>query len=94
MSLAQNLPLALMQTQWSSQLNPLLQIPMLQGVAISNLVLKTGANQINHLLQRKPQGWFVTDINASATIYRSQPFNSNTLTLTSSAPVTVSLWVY
>ncbi len=94
MSLPLNLPLSLMQVKWSSELNPLLSLPFIHGVELMNLSLQTGANTVNHMLQRQQQGWFITDINAAASIYRSQPFNKTTLTLTSSANCVVSLWVY
>lgn len=89
-----NSPFMLMQTAWKSQLDPLLAVPMTNGLQLAGIVLGTGATSINHLLGRMMQGWFITDQNASAAIYRSLAFNAKTLTLTSSAPVTVSLWVY
>ena len=48
----------------------------------------------NHGLQQTMQGWMITDINAAATVYRSQPLNDKTLTLTSSAACTVDLVVF
>jgi hypothetical protein len=51
------------------------------------------AQVINHGLQRQPQGWFLTDNNADATIWRSA-WNSLTLTLTASANATVNIWVF
>lgn len=87
--------LSLMQTVWRSILNPLLGIPFLSGVQLSNISLVSSSpNVINTTLQRMQQGWFITDITGSATLYRSAPFNSLTLTLTASAPCTVSLWVF
>lgn len=94
MSLPQQLPLSAMQTTWATQLEPLLSFPPNNGLLIKNLALVTGANSINHKLQRLPQGWMIIDQNAVATFYRSQPLNNLTLTLTSSATVTVSLWVF
>lgn len=84
----------LMQTGWSTQLNPWIQNPMSQGVYLENVALANGATQINHKLDRMMQGWMITDINGAATIYRSQPLNSKTLTLTSNAAVTVNLYVF
>jgi hypothetical protein len=86
--------LQMLQTQWASQLNPVLANPLTDPLIIKNVSLASGANVINHKLQRMQQGWILSDITASATIYRSQPFNDLTLTLTSSAPCTVSLVVY
>lgn len=82
------------ETQWSSILNPVIANPIVQGVQISNIAIKTGTNVINHLLDRNQQGWFVTDATAAITLYRSKPLNDKTLTLVASAPATISLWVY
>lgn len=84
----------LLETNWASQLNPLLSNPLLGGFQLSNIGLNNGVTMINHLLQRKMQGWFIIDQDGAASIYRSQPFNSTTLTLTSNAAVTVNLWVF
>jgi hypothetical protein len=83
-----------MQSAWRAILNPIIAIPMLSGLQLSNIALKTGVNVINTMLARQQQGWFITDIDAAITLYRSAPFNSSTLTLTASAPASLSLWVY
>lgn len=83
-----------LQTQWSALLNPLLSNPVSKGNLLVNVPLISGVTVVNHLLDRQQQGWMITDLTASAKIYRSQPFNSKTLTLTSDAPCTVSLLVY
>lgn len=89
-----NTNLMLMQNRWSSQLNPVLANPLTNPTILKNIALVSGANVINHKLGQTMQGWFVTDINASATVYRSAPFNDLTLTLTASAPCTISLGVF
>jgi hypothetical protein len=86
--------LMLMQNKWSSIINPLLSNPLNSALILKNVVLKSGDNVINHLLSRKQQGWFLTDIQGAATIYRSASFNDTTLTLNSSAPVTVNIGVF
>lgn len=85
-----------MQTQWAAILNPVVANPIVNGLSLANVSLKSGTNVINHTLQRKMQGWFYTDIQAAATIHRpaTAPFNNLTLTLVASAPATVNLWVY
>lgn len=83
-----------MQNKWASQLNPLLNQPANNGIILSNINLVTGVNVINHKLNKKQQGWIITDLNAAVTIYRSQPFNDKTLTLTSSGPCTINLQVF
>ena len=80
--------------RWASIINPVIDLAPNQGTLIGPVDLTTGVNQVNHLLQRIPQGWIIVDQNASASIYRSAPFNKLTLTLTTSAPVSVKLWVF
>lgn len=89
------LPLDLMQTRWASVLNPVLALPILSGIQLSDIFLAaTVATPINHLLSRLPQGWLVTDINAAANVWRVSPFNKSTLVLKSDIDVTISLWVF
>jgi hypothetical protein len=86
--------LMLMQKQWASQINPALFNVLLQGNILPNVNLINGSTTFNHYLGRGLMGWFVVDQNAAATIYRSKPLNTQTLTLTSDAEVTVSLWIF
>jgi len=94
MNLPQKLPLDLMQTKWSAILNPLLQNPLNSINILKNISLSNGSTVINHGLGRQQQGWFISDIQGAATIYRSAPFNALTLTLTSNAAVTVDIGVF
>jgi hypothetical protein len=84
----------MMQTKWKSVLDPFLENPLNSVTFINDVKLKIGVNVVNHLLQKIQHGWIVTDIQGPATVYRSAPFNDQTLVLTSSAAVTVSLGVY
>lgn len=79
---------------WAAALNPIVTNAILSGNSINNVALKNGVTVINHGLGRDMQGWFITDINGAANVFRSAPMNSLTLTLTSSAAVTANLWVY
>lgn len=94
MNLPQKLPLPLMQTQWAAILNPVVSNPLNAINILKSVSLANGSNVINHGLGQQQQGWFITDIQGSATIYRSAPFNNLTLTLTSSAAVTVDIGVF
>lgn len=85
---------SLMQTSWKAALTPVLQNEINQGLLISNVPISAGVNTINHLLSRNQQGYIITDITAAATLFRSQPLNDKTLTLTSSANCVISLWVF
>lgn len=94
MALPLRLSWGLAQDRWASSLNPIIQFPPNQGTLLKNVSLDVGVNQVNHKLGRNQQGWIVTDIDAAAQIYRSQPFNSTILTLTSDVACTINLWVY
>jgi|SRR5271165_6923533 len=86
--------LSLLQTAWAQQLNPVIQAPTAVPVLLKQIILTTGDNVINTRLGRLQQGWFIIDINAPVTIYRSAPFNSLTLTLNSSGNATINLAVF
>lgn len=86
--------LTLLQSQWASQLEPVINFPPVKGRLIKDVALAIGANKIDHKLGRQPQGWVIADINAAATVYRSEPFNELTLTLTSNAVATAQIWVF
>ena len=96
MSLPQKLPYELHQTQWASQLNPLLANLLVQGMLLNGQNLATGVNVINHKLGRAPQGWFLVAPQAAAIVYQNalQPNPTLHLTLTSDADVLTSIWVF
>lgn len=87
-------PAGPIETRWKAILDPILRNPLNSVSIIKGVELSSGSNVINHLLGREQQGWFIVDINAAATIYRSAAFNDLTLTLTSSANVTVNIGVF
>lgn len=97
-SLPQRLQLPAMQTQWASQLDPIIANPMNSLLLLKGVVLKTGANSVNHRLGQTLQGWFITRYNGSwAQVYDTQASNQTpqlTLNLEASAPVTVDLAVF
>lgn len=78
----------------SSTLNPIIASPLSSVSILENIALINGATVINHGLGRTLRGWFLSDVNGASDIYRSQPFNDKTLTLNSSAVVTVSIGVF
>lgn len=79
---------------WAASLNPVIANP-LNGISIlQNIKVFTGKNIINHGLGRLQQGWFLTDLQGNITLFRSAPFNSNTLILTSSGNATLSIGVF
>lgn len=89
--------LSQMQTQWSSQLNPLLSCPLVNGRLIESITLTTGSNTINHRLSRNLVGYIVCLKSADVTIYDTQATNAmtdKTLRLTASGPAVITLWVF
>lgn len=93
--LSTKLPWELAQTKWAADINPILGLPILAGNQINSIPLTANVPKvINHLLQRMPQGWFLVDTNANATIWRSALWTNTTLTLEASANVTISVYVY
>ena len=81
-------------TKWKSLIDPLLKNQLNNVSILNNIELQVGNNRIAHKLGKKPQGWLILDINAAATIYRSQPFDDLFLTLNSNAIATISLGVF
>lgn len=89
--------LQLMQSNWATQLNPLLRNPLSNGQVLQSVVLASGDNTINHKLGRKLQGWCIVRQRASASIYDKQDSNlfpELTLVLNASAAVTVDIYVF
>lgn len=89
--------LSLLQSSWSSLLNPVLSNPLTQGFLIPGVTLVMGSNTINHRLGRKLRGYLITGINAAATLYDAQSDNRTpdlTLVLISNAPCKVDLYVF
>jgi len=87
----------MLQTTWSSALNPLLANPLSSMVVLKDIVLAIGSNTINHLLNRTLQGWIVVRQNGVANLYDDQaanPLQNKTLILISDAAVTVNLIVF
>jgi hypothetical protein len=92
-------------TQWKSLLDPVIgayrnfvtafnPFSVTTGELLTGVSLSMGATVISHHLNRTLSGWVITDIDGAATVYRSAPFSSVSLTLTSSAAVTASVWVF
>lgn len=93
--LSSKLPWELANPKWAASLNPVLAIPILNGNQINNVNLVANTPlAINHLLQRKQQGWILTDNTADAVVWRTAEFNQYTLTLESDADTTISIWVF
>lgn len=84
-----------MLTKWGAQLNPVIANPIVQGLALYNIVLDANTPKtIPTTLSRMQLGWFPIDNTASCNVWRTQPFNSQNITLEASANTTISIWVF
>lgn len=70
--------------------------PMGKGVLLEGVSLSTGAsNRVNHKLGRVPSGWIIVDRDDNANVWSSTSSLPNKfLELSTSADVTVSLWIF
>lgn len=92
-----DLTLTLLQSNWATLLNPLLDLPINKGLILENVSLATGTNNINHKLGRKLRGWWLVRVSSSVTVYDAQsnvPNPDVVLRLVSSAPSTVDIYVF
>lgn len=91
------LPLDQMQAKWKSEIDPVLVNPLVAGHLVEHVLLGSGANVVNHGLQRNLLGWLVVRKNAAITLYDTQASNQTpalTLNLVASGAATISLWVF
>lgn len=89
--------LQLIQQNLVRTLNPVFNTQTLGGNLLTNVVLKIGDNSINHGLGRNLNGWQIVRQRAHASISDDQDNNKTpalTLTLNSTDPVTVDLYVF
>lgn len=77
----------------SKSYNDIVDIPMLQGVAVKQVVLSTSGTAVQHKLGRTPVGWFVTDKVVDANIWRTD-WDSMFLYLDTDLATTIDLWVF
>lgn len=93
----ENKDLTLLQSTWKSQIDPVLNSILGQGILLKSVSLASGSNVINHKLGRKLQGWMLTRVRAGATISDTQDANTTpalTLLLTSSIAAVVDIYVF
>lgn len=86
-----------MSNQWAAILDPVVNNPTVNTLVLKNQSLIAGSNVIDHRLGRKLQGWYVSRLRASATIYDTQDSNQMpdlTLVLVASAPVVADIVVF
>jgi hypothetical protein len=90
-----DLTLTLLQSNWATLLNPLLDLPINQGQILENVQLSAGTNTINHKLGRKLQGWWIVRQRSSSaytgTVSASLSNGTSTVTLGTTGPTTPTL---
>lgn len=92
---SQNSELTMLQSKLQEFFAPLLANPTLDGTLLTNIQLVAGENKVEHKLQRAALGWIVVSKNATCDIWEpSKDLSKAFITLQSSAPVTISLWVF
>jgi hypothetical protein len=93
---SQDQSLNLLQTQWGTQLNPVIGNPLVSGVLQKNIKLVPGVNAVNHMLSRNLQGYIITGMHGNFTqIYdttSTQP--SLILNLNSSVAATIDIYCF
>ena len=75
----------------------MLSNPLVDGSLLQNVQVFTGANAINHGLQKRLRGYFIVMNSSPVTFYDSQATNQKpelTLILNASGPSTISLFVF
>lgn len=73
--------------------NPLLQIALLDGVLMSNVVVNTTDTTFEHGLGRAPLGFIIAGKQGLGDIYQTAS-SELSIILKSSVQVTASIWVY
>lgn len=87
----------LMQTNWKTTLDPVINQPFNSGNILPTVNLVTGKNIIDHGLGRDLQGWIVIRQTGNSNIYDLQnlnPLPDKNLWLQASSGVTVNLLVF
>lgn len=82
-----------MQSNIAAAFLPLQNNPICYGVFLNDVNLASGSTTIQTGLGRPIQGYLITSIDGAATIYNAA-FDGPNLTLTSSAAVTVNLYIF
>lgn len=61
--------LSMLQTRWSSILNPIISSPLSDAILLTDIPISFGDNSINHTLGQPIVGYIVVRINGPTTLY-------------------------
>lgn len=84
-----------LQTNIEAAVGNFLRIPILDGVLLENIELIAGQTAVQHKLDRKFKGYIIVRKSNAASIYdivNNEP--EKYVTLDSSIPCTVSIWIF
>lgn len=79
---------------WRDRLDALLGLEVLDRPRIFAVDLKTGANVVEHKLGRKPRGWVIVAPRGGALVAQIGEADALRLPLTSTADISLTLWVW
>jgi hypothetical protein len=82
-----------LQTNIQSALTSILRNPLLDGRLVEDVELVTGSNKLEHKLERAVRGYILVRQNAAANLYEVSS-DDLFITLSSSADVTASIWIF
>lgn len=86
-----------LQSHIKTTLNPLLELPISDGILIKNLTINTSDTLIDHKLGRKPEGFLITRLRTNAVIYESATSNdedNRMIILIASATATADIYFF
>ena len=86
-----------LQSHIKTTLNPLLQLPISDGVMLTDQDIGTTDTEINHGLGREYEGFIITRLNANSVIYESATVNNDKnlyILLKGSATATADIYVF
>jgi hypothetical protein len=84
-----------MQKNIINPINDLFKIPFLDGVLLQDVTIKSGANTINHKLNRNYLGFIVTKQNADTNFWITDDSDKNLfLKLNASSDCLIDVWVF
>lgn len=88
--------LQMLQSQWKSEIDPVLTNPLLAGNRLKNIPLVVGDNSINHKLSRAYQGYIITGLRGqfSQIIEVTSQRPDLNIILNSSAVCTIDIYVF
>ena len=86
-----------LQTHIKTTLNPLLELPISDGVMLKDQTIETTDTEINHGLGREYEGFIITRLKTNATIYESatdNPSKSLYILLKASGAATADIYIF